>query len=318
MASFRVPLFWILTAFALTPWSSPALSLLLGIALAISVGNPYLKQSKLASKYSLQAAVVGLGFGLDLTTMLRVGAHGFFVTLITISTTLAIGMLIGRLLKVERKAAMLIAVGTAICGGSAIAAVGPVIKANDEEMSVSLGTVFILNAIALFLFPLIGHALGMTEDAFGLWTALAIHDTSSVVGAAASYGKHALEIATTIKLTRALWIIPVAFFFAFLEARFDRRNRIDENVSKPKVQIPWFIAFFVLASVIRSIVPGGSDIYGAIGIIAKALLSLTLFLIGAGLSCSAIKKVGARPLLAGVSLWIIVAVMSLGVILSFQ
>jgi uncharacterized integral membrane protein (TIGR00698 family) len=318
MSPFRAPLFWILAAFALTPWSSPALSLLLGIAFAVTVGNPFPKQSKLASKYSLQAAVVGLGFGLDLTTMLRVGAHGFFVTLLTISATLAIGMLIGRLLKVERKAAMLIAVGTAICGGSAIAAVGPVIKANDEEMSVSLGTVFILNAIALFLFPMIGHALGMTEDSFGLWAALAIHDTSSVVGAAASYGKHALEIATTIKLTRALWIIPMAFFFAYLESRYDRRHRIQEDLSKPKVQIPWFIALFVLASVIRSIFPGGSDIYSVIGSIAKALLSLTLLLIGAGLSRSAIKKVGARPLIAGVSLWIIVAVTSLCVILSFQ
>jgi uncharacterized integral membrane protein (TIGR00698 family) len=307
-----------LAAFALTPWSSPGLSLLLGILFAVSIGNPYPKQSKLASKYSLQAAVVGLGFGLDFTTVLRVGAHGFFITLITISATLAVGMLIGRLLHVERKAAMLIAVGTAICGGSAIAAVGPVIKANDEEMSVSLGTVFILNAIALFLFPMIGHTLGMTEDAFGLWAALAIHDTSSVVGAAASYGKHALEIGTTIKLTRALWIIPVAFVFAYLEARFDRRHRIDENLSKPQVQIPWFIGLFVLASVIRSIVPGGSDIYSVIGIVAKALLSLTLFLIGAGLSRSAIKKVGARPLIAGVSLWILVAVTTVGVILSFQ
>ncbi len=318
MTSLRIPLFWLLAVFALTPWSSPGVSLLLGILFAISIGNPYPKQSKLASKYSLQAAVVGLGFGLDFTTVLRVGAHGFFITLITISATLAIGMLIGRLLHVERKAAMLIAVGTAICGGSAIAAVGPVIKANDEEMSVSLGTVFILNAIALFLFPIIGHALGMTEDSFGLWAALAIHDTSSVVGAAASYGKHALEIGTTIKLTRALWIIPVAFFFAFLEARFDRRHRIDENLNKPKVQIPWFIGLFVMASVIRSIVPGGSDVYGVLVIVAKALLSLTLFLIGAGLSRSAIKKVGARPLIAGVSLWIIVAVTTLGVILSFQ
>jgi uncharacterized integral membrane protein (TIGR00698 family) len=318
MSSIQKILFGILAAFALTTWSSPALSLLLGIAFAVTVGNPFPKQSKFASKYSLQAAVVGLGFGLDLTTMLRVGEHGFFITLITISATLAIGMLIGRLLKVERKAAMLIAVGTAICGGSAIAAVGPVIKANDEEMSVSLGTVFILNAIALFLFPLIGHALGMTEDSFGLWAALAIHDTSSVVGAAASYGKHALEIATTIKLTRALWIIPVAFFFAYLESRYDRMHHKKGNTGTPKVQIPWFIALFVLASVIRSIIPGGSDVYGAIGIIAKALLSLTLFLIGAGLSRSAIKKVGARPLIAGVSLWIIVALTSLSVIISFQ
>ncbi len=315
MSRLKTPIFWILAIFALTPWSSPTLSLLLGIAFALMVGNPYPKESKLASKYTLQAAVVGLGFGLDLTTILRVGAHGFYVTLITISATLAIGMLIGRLLKIERKASMLIAVGTAICGGSAIAAVGPVIKANDEEMSVSLGTVFILNAIALFLFPIIGHALAMTEDAFGLWAALAIHDTSSVVGAAASYGKHALVIATTVKLTRALWIIPVAFFFAYLEARYDRQHRIHEDLGKPKLQIPWFIGFFVLASLIRSLAPWLSELYFAIDVVAKALLSLTLFLIGAGLSRSAIKKVGVRPMIAGVSLWVLVAVTTLVVIL---
>lgn len=318
MPRIRIPFYWILAAFALTPWSSPALSLLLGIAFAIAIGNPYTKQSKLASKYTLQAAVVGLGFGLDFTTVLRVGAHGFFVTLVTISATLAIGMLLGRLLNVERKAAMLISVGTAICGGSAIAAVGPVIKANDEEMSVSLGTVFILNAVALFLFPMIGHSLGMTENAFGLWAALAIHDTSSVVGAASSYGKHALEVGTTIKLTRALWIIPAAFFFAYLEARYDRIHHAAEQVGKPKIQIPWFIGLFVLASIIRSLIPAGTDLYGALVIAAKSLLSLTLFLIGAGLSASAIKKVGARPMIAGITLWVLVAVTTLCAILAFS
>ncbi len=318
MSQFRAVLFWMLVLFALSQWSSPALSLLLGIAMAISVGNPFPKPSKLASKYTLQAAVVGLGFGLDFTTVLRVGAHGFFITLITISATLAIGMLIGRALKVERKASMLIAVGTAICGGSAIAAVGPVIKANDEEMSVSLGTVFILNAIALFLFPIIGHAFAMTEDSFGLWAALAIHDTSSVVGAAASYGKHALEVGTTIKLTRALWIIPVAFFFAYLEARYDRAHHKNELVGTPKLQIPWFIALFVVASLVRTLLPDGSEIYGGIITVAKALLSLTLFLIGAGLSRQALKNVGVRPLMMGVLLWIIVAVTSLITILKLS
>ena len=317
MSSIQKIFFWLLAAFALTPWSSPALSLLLGIAFAITIGNPYPKQSKIASKYSLQAAVVGLGFGLDFNTVIRVGAHGFFVTLITISSTLAVGMFIAKLLKVERKAGMLISVGTAICGGSAIAAVGPVIKANDEEMSVSLGTVFILNAIALFLFPIIGRAFGMSEESFGLWAALAIHDTSSVVGAASSYGKHALEIATTIKLTRALWIIPVAFFFAYLESRYDKLHRIHEDLSRPKVQVPWFIGLFVIASVIRSVLPNGADVYSDIVMVAKLLLSLTLFLIGAGLSRSAITKVGARPMFAGIALWVLVAATSLGIILSF-
>ena len=281
--------------------------------LALTLGQPYPKQAKIVSKYTLQSAVVGLGFGLDLTTVLRVGAHGFLLTLVTIGATLAIGMAIGRFFSVERKASMLIAVGTAICGGSAIAAVGPVIKASDEEMSVSLGTIFILNAIALFLFPIIGHALNMSEGSFGLWAALAIHDTSSVVGAAASYGKHALEIGTTVKLTRALWIIPVAFFFAYLEARYrvGRTSSSDTPLKKTKVQIPWFIAFFVLASLIRSIVPGQEAVYGILTTIAKSLLSLTLFLIGAGMSRSALKKVGIRPLAMGVLLWIIVAVTTL-------
>jgi uncharacterized integral membrane protein (TIGR00698 family) len=206
MSRIQKVLFVLLAVFALTPWASPALSLLLGIALALTIGNPFVKESKTASKYALQAAVVGLGFGLDLMTVLRVGGEGFLLTFFTISATLALGMLLGRILKVERKAAMLIAAGTAICGGSAIAAVGPVIKANDEEMSVSLGTVFILNAIALLIFPMIGHAAKMGQTTFGIWAALAIHDTSSVVGAAASYGKEALAIATTIKLTRALWL----------------------------------------------------------------------------------------------------------------
>ena len=311
MANFRIPIFFLLAAFSLTPWSNPAVSLLLGLVLALTLGQPYPKQAKTFSKYTLQAAVVGLGFGLDLTTVLRVGAHGFLLTLVTIGATLAIGMAIGRFFSVERKASMLIAVGTAICGGSAIAAVGPVIKASDEEMSVSLGTVFILNAIALFLFPIIGHALNMSEDSFGLWAALAIHDTSSVVGAAASYGKHALEVGTTVKLTRALWIIPVAFLFAYIEARYDLKHRVNEDLSKPKVQIPWFIAFFVLASLIRSILPGQETIYGLFTSVAKALLSLTLFLIGTGLSRSALKKVGVRPLAMGVLLWIIVGVTTL-------
>jgi uncharacterized integral membrane protein (TIGR00698 family) len=314
-------LFFLLAAFALSPWSSPAVSLLLGLLFALTLGQPYPKQSKVISKYTLQAAVVGLGFGLDFMTILRVGAQGFLLTLITISLTLAIGLLLGRWLHVERKARTLISVGTAICGGSAIAAVGPVINASDEEMSVSLGTVFILNAIALFLFPPIGHALHMSEPSFGLWAALAIHDTSSVVGAAASYGKQALEIGTTIKLTRALWIIPVALFFAYLEHRQIERDlkvTTTTGTSRPKLQIPWFIGLFVLASLIRSFIPDQTTLFNAIIIIAKSLLSLTLFLIGAGLSRKALQRVGVRPLLNGVVLWIIVGISTLVAITAFS
>lgn len=308
-------LFFVLAAFSLTPWASPAVSLLLGLVFALTLGQPYPKEAKKVSKYTLQAAVVGLGFGLDFMTVLRVGAQGFLLTLITISATLAIGLAIGKFLKVDRKARTLISVGTAICGGSAIAAVGPVIHASDEEMSVSLGTVFILNAIALFLFPPIGHALGMSESSFGLWSALAIHDTSSVVGAAASYGKHALEVGTTVKLTRALWIIPVALFFAYLEQRHQKN---DPNVKKAKLQIPWFIGLFVAASLIRSALPDQTAIYGTLIGIAKALLSLTLFLIGSGLSRSALKRVGVRPLVTGVALWIIVGMTTLIFITTFS
>jgi uncharacterized integral membrane protein (TIGR00698 family) len=306
--------FFLLAMFALSPWSSPAVALLVGLLFALTLGQPYPKQSKQTSKYTLQAAVVGLGFGLDFMTVLRVGAQGFLLTLVTISATLAIGLAIGRWLNVERKARTLISVGTAICGGSAIAAVGPVIHASDEEMSVSLGTVFILNAIALFLFPPIGHMLNMSEPSFGLWSALAIHDTSSVVGAAASYGKQALEVGTTVKLTRALWIIPVALFFAYLE---QRHHRNDPDAKKAKIQIPWFIGLFVVASLIRSALPSATDLYGAFIMIAKALLSLTLFLIGSGLSRSALKRVGVRPLITGVALWVIVGVTTLIFISAF-
>jgi uncharacterized integral membrane protein (TIGR00698 family) len=310
--------FFLCAAFALSPWSSPAVSLLLGLLFALTLGQPYPKQSKTVSKYTLQAAVVGLGFGLDFMTILRVGAQGFLLTLVTISLTLAIGLLLGRWLNVERKARTLISVGTAICGGSAIAAVGPVIHASDEEMSVSLGTVFILNAIALFLFPPIGHALHMSEPSFGLWAALAIHDTSSVVGAAASYGKQALEIGTTIKLTRALWIIPVALFFAYLEHKQTQRDLKVTTTTRPKLQIPWFIGLFVLASLIRSFIPDQTTLFADIIIVAKSLLSLTLFLIGAGLSRKALKRVGVRPLLNGVVLWIIVGISTLVAITVFS
>ena len=306
--------FFVLVLFALSPWSSPAVALLLGIAFALTLGQPYPKQAKQVSKYTLQAAVVGLGFGLDFMTVLRVGAQGFLLTLVTISATLAIGLAIGRMLNVERKARTLISVGTAICGGSAIAAVGPVIHASDEEMSVSLGTIFILNAVALFLFPPIGHMFNMSEPSFGLWSALAIHDTSSVVGAAASYGKQALEVGTTVKLTRALWIIPVALFFAYLEQRHHRDN---PDAKKAKLQIPWFIGLFVLASLIRSALPSQTEIYSGIITVAKALLSLTLFLIGSGLSRSTLKRVGVRPLITGVALWIIVGVTTLIFITAF-
>jgi uncharacterized integral membrane protein (TIGR00698 family) len=311
----RIIILFLLGAFALSPWSSPPLSLLLGLAFALTLGQPFPKQTRTVSKYLLQAAVVGLGFGLDLNAVLKAGSQGILVTFFTIGVTLALGYMIGRWLSVERKASLLISVGTAICGGSAIAAVGPVIRADDEEMSVSLGTVFILNAVALLIFPLIGHWFQMSQNSFGLWAALAIHDTSSVVGATSSYGQQALAVGTTIKLTRALWIIPVSFVFAYLERRYARMHHISESLDQPKLHIPWFIGLFVLASVIRSIMPQFATIEDGIVTLAKALLSLTLFLIGAGLSRAALKKVGVRPMLTGIVLWFIVGISSLIVIL---
>jgi len=317
MQSVAKVVFVLLAAFALSPWGSPPLALLFGLILALTIGNPYAKESKKFSKYLLQAAVVGLGFGLDFNSVIRTGADGFLFTLVTITMTLIIGMSLGRIFKIERKASTLISVGTAICGGSAIAAVGPVINASDEEMSVSLGTVFILNSIALFLFPVIGHRLGMAQDVFGLWAALAIHDTSSVVGATSVYGNIASAVGTTVKLSRALWIIPISFGFAYFERRLMQKNSV-EGTALPKVQVPWFIGLFLLASLSRSLFSGLNEPMGQAYEFSKLLLALTLFLIGAGLSKQVLKQVGFRPLAVGIVLWLIVGVSTLSAVLALK
>lgn len=290
----RFVLFFAGIAFCLTPWASPPLALALGLALALTVGTPY-KTSK-ATKLLLQISVVGLGFGMNLSRVVAAGRTGIVFTIATIIGTLALGWAIGRAMHISRGTAHLIASGTAICGGSAIAAVGPVIGATDEEMSVSLGTVFILNAIALFAFPPIGNALHLTQTQFGVWSAIAIHDTSSVVGAAAKYGAEALQIATTVKLTRALWIVPLA-----LGTAFAFRSK------KTRVAIPWFILFFLLASVARTYMPAPDALWDAIVRIARIGLTVTLFLIGAGLTRKSLAAVGARPLILGVVLWICIS-----------
>lgn len=278
---------------------SPPGALALGILLALTVGNPYAKKSAKLTKYLLQASVVGLGFGMDLQKVVAAGRTGLLFTIATITGTLLLGFLIGRAMKIERTTSHLISSGTAICGGSAIAAVGPVMNASDEQMSVSLGTVFILNSIALFVFPVIGHRLALSQTQFGVWAAIAIHDTSSVVGAAARYGAEALQIATTVKLTRALWIVPLTLGTAFA---FHRN-------SKARITIPWFILWFLVASLIRTYV--ASPAWGVIVTLAKYGLTLTLFLIGAGLSRKSLAAVGVRPLLLGVMLWIAISCVSL-------
>ncbi|PYQ28774.1 MAG: putative sulfate exporter family transporter [Acidobacteria bacterium] len=277
---------------------APPLALALGLVIALTVGNPYAKKTSKLTKILLQASVVGLGFGMNLQKVVEAGRTGIFFTIATILGTLLLGYLLARALRINARTSHLISSGTAICGGSAIAAVGPVIGASDEEMSVSLGTVFILNSVALFLFPLIGAALHLTQRQFGVWSAIAIHDTSSVVGAASAYGKEALQIATTVKLTRALWIVPLTIGTALA---FHRG-------AKTRVAIPWFIFLFVIASIIRTYVNGPWDI---IVVIARIGLTLTLFLIGAGLSRRSLAAVGIRPLILGVVLWLVISLAGL-------
>lgn len=281
----------------LSSWVTPPVALFLGLAFALTCGQAFPVFNKKASKYLLQYAVVGLGFGMNLHASLASGKEGMEFTVLSVAGTLLIGWFIGRkCMKINRNTSYLISSGTAICGGSAIAAVGPVLKAKDSEMSVALGTIFILNAIALFLFPAVGHALGMSQEDFGTWAAIAIHDTSSVVGAGAAYGEEALRIATTIKLTRALWIIPVALITSFI---FKSKGQ--------RISIPWFIFFFILAMLLNTYLLGSSEtgiaIGNAINGFARKILTITLFFIGASLSRDVLKSVGARPLLQGIFLW---------------
>jgi uncharacterized integral membrane protein (TIGR00698 family) len=278
---------------------SPPVALLGGLIYGFSFAHPYPKQSRTYSRLLLQASVVALGFGMNLHQVVRAGGSGFVYTATGIATTMLLGLWLGRLIAVGRKVSFLINVGTAICGGSAIAAVSPIIHADDEEIAVSLGTVFVLNSIALLVFPLIGSALHLTQSQFGLWAALAIHDTSSVVGAAAKYGNEALAIGTTVKLARALWIVPIALVTAYMMK------------SKTRVQWPWFILFFCLAAVANTYVPFLAPAYPFLSRLGRLGLTATLFLIGTGLSMATLKQVGARPLIQGVLLWAAVAITSL-------
>jgi uncharacterized integral membrane protein (TIGR00698 family) len=287
---------------------TPPVALFVGLVYALLFGKPFASFNKKMSKVLLQYSVVGLGFGMNLYESLASGGSGMLFTIVSVFGTLAIGWFIGRkLLGVDRNISYLISSGTAICGGSAIAAVGPVIKAKDNEMSVALGCVFILNAVALFIFPAIGELLGLTQQQFGTWAAIAIHDTSSVVGAGAAYGEEALQVATTIKLTRALWIIPVALFTSFL---FKSEGK--------KVSVPMFIILFVLAMVVNTYLFSRFEVGVVIGdtinLVARKLLTITLFFIGASLSIDVLKSVGLKPLLQGVLLWIVISIASLAYI----
>ncbi|MBQ5635311.1 MAG: putative sulfate exporter family transporter [Alistipes sp.] len=290
------------SARVVTSYVTPPVVLFVGLAYAVLCGQAYPKFNKMASKKLLQYAVVGLGFGMDLHESLASGKEGMLFTIASVAGTMIIGMLIGyKALKINNTTAYLISSGTAICGGSAIAAVGPVVKARDSEMSIALATIFILNAVALFLFPVLGHCLGLSQQEFGMWAAIAIHDTSSVVGAGAAYGEEALQVATTIKLTRALWIIPLTLVTSLI-FRSDRK----------KISIPWFIFWFILAIIANTyLLDSVPEVGRAVSGFSRKLLTLTMFFIGSSLSKETVRAVGIRPMIQGVILWIIISVGSL-------
>lgn len=292
-------------AFGITNFVTPAVALFVGLMFALCFKCPYPTFNKKASKYLLQASVVGLGFGMNVVESLKSGAEGMAFTVISVVAVMILGVMFGYWMHLARKTSYLIASGTAICGGSAIAAVGPVLRANEQEMAVSLGVIFILNAIALFIFPPIGHYFNMSDAQFGTWAAIAIHDTSSVVGAGDAYSPEALRIATLVKLTRALWIIPLALVTMLV---FREKGS--------KITIPWFILYFVLAMLANTYLPLPEMLTTSLAWLAKKGLILTLFFIGASLSVSMVKSVGSRPLILALALWIVIGVSSLLVVMS--
>jgi len=292
--------FVVLLVFCITPWASPPIALALGLGLAQTVGNPFPAHTRRLTQKLLQFSVIGLGFGMNAHAAVGAGKEGVLFTAVSIFGTLLLGYIAGKWLKLNQSVVHLISCGTAICGGSAIAAVGPVVGAKDEEMSVALGTVFVLNAVALFVFPPIGHALALTQSQFGLWCAIAIHDTSSVVGAAAAYGDQALQVATTVKLARALWIIPVSIGTAML---FGQKSVV--------IKIPWFIFGFIGAMLLNTFVPAAQPVGPVLANLARIGLTVTLFFIGAGLSAKVVRAIGVRPYVLGMLLWLAISAASL-------
>lgn len=304
-------IFVLIIALCLFSIISPPIALLLGVIMVNIFGNPFVELNNKAITYLLQFSVVGLGFGMNATSALSAGKEGFLLTIFSIFSTLILGTFLGKWLRTDKKTSHLISCGTAICGGSAIAAISPVIKSNENQTSIALGVIFILNSIALFVFPFIGHQLNLSQQDFGLWCAIAIHDTSSVVGAANKYGAEALQIATTVKLARALWIIPISLLTAII---FNKQSR---NVGT-KIKIPYFIGLFILAMLFNTYVPETAIVAPHIVGFAKIGLTITLFLIGATLNINTLKSVGVKPLLQGVLLWVFIACLGLASILYFH
>jgi uncharacterized integral membrane protein (TIGR00698 family) len=299
----RTALFFVGIILAAVGILSPPMALVAGLIFGLTMVHPLPRESQTVAKFLLQASVVFLGFGMNLCEVVHAGREGFLFTACGLAFALTLGLGLGKLMRVSQKASLLITCGTAICGGSAIAAIAPVADAGEEDMAVALGTVFTLNAVALLLFPFIGWHFHLSQTQFGLWAALAIHDTSSVVGAAARYGQQALAVGTTVKLARALWIIPVALVTAMI---FSRRTG-----GKAKITIPWFIGLFVLAAVARTYVPLSVATFTKMSALGKSGLTVVLFLIGTGLSRETIRRVGVRPMVQGIALWVVVATMSL-------
>lgn len=279
-----------------------AISLLAGILLAVTLGSPFKKFTKKISKYLLQLSVIGLGFGMNLHSAIEAGKDGMLFTIVSVIGVMCLGVLLGKAFRLSRNNSYLISSGTAICGGSAIAAIAPIIDAGDDETTLSMATVFTLNAAALLIFPAIGHLLGMSQEQFGTWAAIAIHDTSSVVGAGAAYGEEALKVATTVKLTRALWIIPMAVATTFI---FRKKGK--------KISIPWFILIFIIAMLANTYFGIPEAISARIVTCSKHALGATLFLIGCGISVQSIRNTGIRPFALGISLWIIISAATLAV-----
>ena len=296
-------LFLALTVLSFSPLISPPIALLFGI-LFVNIFGKVLETDTFVKKL-LQYSIVGLGFRINLNTAIEAGSQGFLFTVSTIALVMIFGLFLAKILKIDKTIAQLISAGTAICGGSAIAAVAPILKANSKQTSVALGIVFVLNAVALFIFPEIGHFFNLTQNQFGIWSAIAIHDTSSVVGAASKYGNEALQIATTVKLARALWIIPLAFLISIF------------TKSEGKIKIPYFIGFFVLAILAGTYLPFLQNFNSIISEISRDTLKVALFLIGAGLSLQNLKNIGIKPLLLGIILWIFISSISLYAVLEF-
>lgn len=310
MNDWRKPAFVVVALAMLTPWISAPIALAAGAVFALTLGNPFAADSgKLASKL-LKLAVIGLGFGLPLALVLDQGGTALWVAAIAVVASLALGLVLMRLFGVERDTGRLITAGTAICGGSAIAALAPAIRARSEALSVALACVFVLNALALYLFPWIGQLLDLSQAQFAVWAALAIHDTSSVVGAAAVYGDEALAQATVFKLARALWIVPLVLLFTLLARRQD-----DGNETR-SIDWPWFIGLFVLAAAARALIGPLEPVFDGLAMGARRLLVLVLFLVGSGLSVELLRRIGLKPLFLAITLWLIVSGLVLGLVLN--